>query len=186
MKALLLATAAALSLSGAAFAQTLTTPGMTTTTDAAASVTAPAASVTGSASVTTGATSSPDAGAATPASGTQTTATVTPPAATVAASATFTDAEVKKIASIAEETRRINAEGQAKIAAATTPEAKAAATDALRTALQGAVTTQGMTVERYNEIARAAAADPALTARISSASAAAQGTAAPASTTAPQ
>jgi hypothetical protein len=93
------------------------------------------------------------------------------------------------VATAAAETRRINAEGQAKIAATTTPEAKAAAKAELQTALQGAVTASGLTVSRYNEIAKAAATDAALAARLSTsanASAATQGEAAPASATAPQ
>jgi hypothetical protein len=120
---------------------------------------------------------------ATPATGASASASTAP-----TASASFTDDEVAKVAAAAEETRRLNAEGQAKIAAATTPEAKAKAQAELQTALQGAVTATGLTVSRYNEIAKAAATDAALAARLTTTAkaGAAQGEAAPASTTAPQ
>ena len=195
MKSLLLTTAAALSLSSAAFAQSVTAPvGATASTSVNAGVASPAASTSGGATASMGAAAMPGANATAPtttggeaSTGAAATSAAAPAtAATTTAAATFTDDEVSKVAVIASETRRLNAEGQAKIAAATTPETKAAATAQLQASLQGAVTKQGITVERYNELARASATDPALMARLSSATAAAQGTSSPTSATVPQ
>ncbi len=110
-----------------------------------------------------------------------------PPAAAPApaAPATVSDEEVQKVAGLAADWNRLNGEAAPKIAAATDPAAKSALQKELDAAVQASVTKHGISLERYNDIARAAQADKALAARITAANRAATGTATPSSATEP-
>ena len=85
------------------------------------------------------------------------------------APAAVTDEEVRKVAAIVAETRRLTDAAQPKINAAATAEAKAAAQADLARSMQAAVAAQGISVTRYNEIARAVPTDTALAGRLSAA-----------------
>ncbi|CAN5348239.1 hypothetical protein BH11PSE2_BH11PSE2_10600 [soil metagenome] len=105
------------------------------------------------------------------------------PAAPAKPSVAVTDAELKKFAAAAAETKRIADEYQPKIAAAAAdPAAKAKAEGEMSGQMQVAVTDQGFSVQRYNEIATAMQTDKDLVARLTVASAAATPGTAPAST----
>lgn len=105
--------------------------------------------------------------------------------ASVAAQASFSDDEVKKVAALAADVKALNATHQPKISAAADATAKAAAQKDLDTAIQGSLAKNGLTVDRYNEIARAAQADQALAARIAAAASASTGVQSPSSATEP-
>lgn len=102
-----------------------------------------------------------------------------PPAASATASTSVSDAEVGKVAGLAADVKAINAEHQPKIASAADATAKAEAQKSLDTAINGALTKHDLTVERYNEIAAAAATDKALAAKIAAAGSASTGAATP-------
>jgi hypothetical protein len=106
--------------------------------------------------------------------------------ANAAPQSTVSDSDVQKVAALAADVKALNTIHQPKIAAAgADATAKAAAQKDLDTAIQASLTKHGLSVDRYNEIAKAAAADKALAARIAAASSATTGTQSPSSATAP-
>jgi hypothetical protein len=76
------------------------------------------------------------------------------------------DDELKRFATLAKSVKQIMAENQAKIAAAADAAAKSKAEAAMSGELQVAVTDNGFTVSRYNEIASAMQKDPTLVTRM--------------------
>lgn len=141
MKYLLLTSAAALTLAGAAFAQDANT------------------SKPGAAAQPSAATQSAPA---------QSSATQPSASASVGATA-VTDAEVQQVAALAADVRKLNEAAKPKLAAAADATAKEAVQKDLDDSIQASLTKHGLTVDRYNEIASAAASDKALAARISAA-----------------
>ena len=142
MKYLLLTSAAALTLAGAAFAQDANTskPGAAAQPSAATQSSAPAQS------------------------------SATQPSASASVGATaVTDAEVQQVAALAADVRKLNEAAKPKLAAAADATAKEAVQKDLDDSIQASLTKHGLTVDRYNEIASAAASDKALAARISAA-----------------
>lgn len=87
-------------------------------------------------------------------------------AAAPAASPTVSDDELKKFAKLAREVKSIMDQHEPKIAAAADADAKAKAQSAMSGELQVAVTDNGFTVQRYNEIAQAMQKDTALVSRM--------------------
>ncbi len=107
--------------------------------------------------------------------------------ANAAAQSAVTDAEVQKVAALANDVKALNATHQPKISSAADAAAKAAAQKELDTAIHGSLEKHGLSLDRYNEIARAAQADKELAARIAAAgnASASTGSSSPSSATEP-
>lgn len=86
-----------------------------------------------------------------------------------AGAAVVSDTEVRQVAALAADVRKLNEAAQPKLSAAADATAKETVQKDLDTSIQAALTKHGITIDRYNEIASAASSDKTLAARISAA-----------------